>query len=234
VALGIAEPFWSGELLHAVISLGIGDAPHANRRVLLIGAHGDDIEIGCGGTVLRLIRDWPRLEICWVVLSGDDERAAEAETSARRFLSGIERQRIVLRRFRDGYFPYCGADIKDFFEELRQSFAPDVIFTHRRDDLHQDHRVASELTWNTFRSHLILEYEIPKYEGDLGTPNLFVELSEELCRQKVCGLLEGFSSQRSKQWFTEDLFMALLRLRGIESGSSARYAEAFHCRKLLL
>jgi LmbE family N-acetylglucosaminyl deacetylase len=217
-----------------MISLGINAGPEACRRLLLVGAHADDIEIGCGGTLLRLIDDWPHLEACWVVLSGDDERSREAEISAQAFLQGVEQPRIVLRRFRDGFFPQCGAEIKEFFEELKLSFAPDIIFTPRREDLHQDHRTVSELTWNTFRSHLILEYEIPKYEGDLGSPNVFVELSDEICRRKVAGLLDGFPSQKNKRWFTEDLFFSLLRLRGMESGSVGPFAEAFQCRKLLL
>ncbi|MDQ6948846.1 MAG: PIG-L family deacetylase [Actinomycetota bacterium] len=217
-----------------MISLGLHGGGDAFRRLLLIGAHADDIEIGCGGTLLRLIQECPRLEVCWVVLSGGDERASEAEVSAQAFLHDVEQREIVLRRFRDGFFPYCGGEIKDFFEELKTGFAPDIVFTHRREDLHQDHRTVAELTWNTFRSHLILEYEIPKYEGDLGAPNVFVELSEEICQRKVAGLLDGFPSQRGKRWFTEDLFLSLLRLRGMESGSAGRFAEAFHCRKILL
>ncbi len=217
-----------------MISLGLGGGGEACRRLLLIGAHADDIEIGCGGTVLRLIEEGQCLEVCWVVLSGGDERASEAEVSAQAFLRGVEPRKIVLRSFRDGFFPYHGDDLKDFFEELKAAFVPDIIFTHRREDMHQDHRIVAELTWNTFRSNLILEYEIPKYEGDLGSPNVFVELSEEICQRKVGALLAGFPSQNCKRWFTADLFFSLLRLRGMESGSSGRFAEGFHCRKLLL
>jgi LmbE family N-acetylglucosaminyl deacetylase len=210
---------------------GHRDAP---RRVLVIGAHADDIEIGCGGTILRLIESWPHLEICWVVLSGGPERSAEAKASARRFLEGAAGQQVILQHFRDGYFPYDGAGVKDFFEALKTQVKPEIIFTHRREDVHQDHRLVSELTWNTFRNHLILEYEIPKYDADLGWPNIFVELNAEICRRKTCALLEGFPSQRSKHWFTEDLFLSVMRLRGMECGSPTRFAEGFCGRKVLL
>jgi LmbE family N-acetylglucosaminyl deacetylase len=217
-----------------MISLSLVREREAPGRVLLIGAHADDIEIGCGGTILRLIESRPRLEVCWVVLSGGAERSAEAKASAERFLEGAARQQVILQRFRDGYFPYHGAEIKDFFEHLRTLVQPEVVFTHRREDLHQDHRLVSELTWNTFRNHLILEYEIPKYDADLGSPNVFVELSVEICRRKACALLDGFPSQRSKHWFTEDLFLSVMRLRGVECGSSSRFAEGFYGRKVLL
>jgi len=137
----------------------------------------------------------------------------------------------VIKEFRDGYFPYSGAEIKDCFEELKRGNPPDLILTHYRNDLHQDHRLVSELTWNTFRDHLILEYEIVKYDGDLGVPNFFVQLSDAICRQKVTNLLECFGSQRGKHWFTEDTFLAMLRLRGLECNARDRLAEAFYCRK---
>jgi LmbE family N-acetylglucosaminyl deacetylase len=212
--------------------LGAGET--TPYKALAIGAHADDIEVGCGGTILRLIQAGVLLEICWVVLSADSEREAEARASARAFVSGVESQRFIAGGFRNGFLPYGGGEVKDFFESLKTEFVPDVIFTHQRADLHQDHRLTSELTWNTFRDHLILEYEVPKYDGDLGAPNMFVELSESLCRRKIEQLLEHFSSQREKRWFREELFRGLLRLRGMECNAQSTYAEAFYCRKALL
>jgi LmbE family N-acetylglucosaminyl deacetylase len=203
-------------------------------RLLAIGAHSDDIEIGCGGTILRLIEQDALSEVSWVVLTGETKRAAEAGQSADALLAGVPSSRVILKDFRDGYFPYDGADIKGFFEELKAELSPDVILTHQRSDLHQDHRVTCELTWNTFRDHLILEYEIPKYDGDMGAPNLFVPLAESLCRRKVDHLMEHFGSQVPKRWFKEDLFSGLLRLRGMECNSPTSYAEAFYCRKAVL
>ncbi len=203
-------------------------------RVLCLGAHSDDIEIGCGGTVLSLIDSSDAIEFYWLVLSSDAERAKEAERSARAFLRRARSKTIVVKSFRDGFLPYIGPAVKDSFEELKKAFVPDVIFTHFREDLHQDHRLVCELTWNTFRNHLILEYEIPKYDADLRSPNFFVPLSESLCRRKVQGLMRYFGTQRDKQWFSEDLFHGLMRLRGVEAASPTCYAEAFHCRKMLL
>jgi LmbE family N-acetylglucosaminyl deacetylase len=204
------------------------------KRVLCIGAHSDDIEIGCGGTVLSLIESSDKIEFYWLVLSSNPERAREARRSAGAFLRRARRKTIVVKSFRDGFLPYLGAPVKECFEDLKQAFAPDVIFTHFRRDLHQDHRVACELTWNTFRNHLILEYEIPKYDADLRSPNFFVPLSDAICRRKVRGLMRHFGTQRNKKWFSEDLFSSLMRIRAIEAGSPARYAEAFHCRKMLM
>ena len=204
------------------------------RRVLCVGAHSDDIEIGCGGTVLSLIESSPNIEFHWLVLSSNPSRAVEAQRSARAFLRGARKKTIVVKSFRDGFLPYLGAPVKECFEELKRAFVPDVIFTHFRQDLHQDHRMVCELTWNTFRNHLILEYEIPKYDADLRSPNFFVPLSDAICGKKVRGLMRHFGTQRSKQWFSEDLFRGLMRLRGIEAASPTRYAEGFHCRKLLL
>jgi LmbE family N-acetylglucosaminyl deacetylase len=209
-----------------------GDGP---LRLLAIGAHSDDIEIGCGGTILRLIEQGSLSEVCWVVLTGGEtKRAAEAGQSADALLGDIPGKRVILKDFRDGYFPYDGAEIKRFFEELKGELSPDVILTHQRSDLHQDHRVTCELTWNTFRDHLILEYEIPKYDGDMHVPNLFVPLDESLCRKKIDHLMTHFASQLSKRWFKEDLFSGLLRLRGMECNSPTSYAEAFYCRKAML
>jgi LmbE family N-acetylglucosaminyl deacetylase len=201
-------------------------------RVLCLGAHSDDIEIGCGGSMLRLISEGWRLDVHWVVLCSNETRGEEARASARDFLSGIAQHKISIERFRDGFLPYSGPLVKEHFEELKREPTPDLVFTHHRADLHQDHRLICELTWNTFRDHLILEYEIPKFDGDLGLPNFFVHLDEKLARRKVELLLKHFGTQRSKHWFTEDTFMGLMRLRGVESRSPGRFAEGFHCRKV--
>jgi LmbE family N-acetylglucosaminyl deacetylase len=203
------------------------------RRVLCLGAHADDIEIGCGGTVLRLIADSDRIEFYWMVLCSNADRAREARRSANDFLRGARKKTIEVKAFRDGFLPYIGAPVKECFEELKKSFAPDLIFTHFRHDLHQDHRLVCELTWNTFRNHLILEYEIPKYDGDLQAPNFFVPLSEAIRRKKVRRLMRYFGTQRNKHWFSADLFQGLMRVRGMEIASPACYAEAFHCRKMV-
>ena len=202
------------------------------QRILCLGAHSDDIEIGCGGTLLKLAAQRPDLEVVWVVFSASGARALEARRSARDFLQGVARKRILVRQFRMSYFPFEGARLKDYCERLKGVTEPDVVFTHYRDDRHQDHRVLSDLAWNTFRHHLILEYEIPKYDGDLGTPNAFVPLSDDISQQKVRLLMRHFQTQSNKHWFTEDLFYALMRLRGMECG--VRRAEAFHCRKIVL
>jgi LmbE family N-acetylglucosaminyl deacetylase len=204
-------------------------------NVLAIGAHADDIEIGCGGTLLRLAESHPGASLTWIVLSGGDgDRADEARSSAAEFARGFASSRVEVESFRDGYFPYVGAEVKDYFERLKADLEPDIVFTHQRFDLHQDHRLVSELTWNTFRNHLVLEYEIPKYDGDLGAPNLFVPLDEAVSARKVDALLEHFASQRGKRWFTRDLFEATLRLRGMESNAPSGQAEAFYCRKVVL
>lgn len=204
------------------------------RSILCIGAHADDIEIGCGGTILKLLQQQPDLNVCWVVLSGNRDRAAEATFSAQQFLSDAGQSQVHQRSFRDGYFPYDGAAIKDYFFELRDQFAPDLVFTHRREDLHQDHRLVAELTWNTYRDHLILEYEIPKFEGDLGQPNVYVSLDEATCQRKIDALLDSFPSQSEKGWFSSETFWSMLRIRGIEAGTATEFAEGFHCRKMLL
>ena len=203
------------------------------KKILALGAHADDIEIGSGGTVLRLLQNNPATEVYWVVLGATGQRRAEALDSANQFLASARRKEIVVKDFRDGYFPYVGAQIKDFFEGLKRQFVPDLILTHYRGDLHQDHRLVNELTWNTFRDHLILEYEIPKYDGDIGSPNFFVHLDAALCKRKVASILQSFASQRGKAWFSEDTFYAMLRLRGLEANAPEKYAEAFYCRKLV-
>jgi LmbE family N-acetylglucosaminyl deacetylase len=203
-------------------------------RVLAIGAHPDDVEIGCGGTLMRLVQQGAVGEACVVVLSGERERAAEAQASAEALLGNVAEGRIIVRDFADGFFPYDGREIKRFFEELKAELSPDLIFTHQRNDLHQDHRLSCELTWNTFRDHMILEYEVPKYDGDIGRPNLFVALDDDLCRRKIAHLMKHFSSQLARRWFKEDLFSGLLRLRGMECNSPTSFAEAFYCRKAVL
>lgn len=217
-----------------MLPLLLGRTDAAPIKVLALGAHPDDAEIGCGGTVLKLAGEGAIAEIRWVVLSGRGERIEEARVSAEAMLAGVQNRTILQPGFRDGFFPYDGADIKGFFEDLKRDFEPDLILTHQRHDLHQDHRITCELTWNTFRNHLILEYEIPKYDGDMGAPNFFVPLGEEVSRQKVDHLMTHFNSQVPKHWFTPDLFTGLLRLRGMECNSPTSHAEAFYCRKAVV
>jgi len=201
-------------------------------KVLCLGAHSDDLEIGCGGTILEMNERYPGITFHWVVFSAIGVRHVEAQNAASLF-AGRGLQGPFLKTFRDGFMPYDGAEIKAAFEELKP-VNPDVIFTHTRDDAHQDHRLLSELTWNTFRDHLILEYEIPKYDGDMGRPNVFVPLTSETCQAKVRNLKEAFPSQRAKRWFEESTFLSLMRLRGMECNAASGYAEAFYCRKLVL
>ncbi len=211
---------------------GNGKGPFS---VLCLGAHADDIEIGCGGTILRLIQLYgPAVEFDWVVFSAPGPRKQEALKGASRFLGPARNKSVVVKNYPDSVFPYSGPRIKQFFEELKERCCPDLILTHYRDDLHQDHRMISELTWNTFRNHLILEYEIPKYDGDLGTPNFFVHLDQPTCTKKIRTIVDCFATQRGKQWFSEDTFLAMMRLRGVESNAPDKYAEAFYCRKLVL
>ncbi len=215
-----------------MIELGFRGAK-ALGTVLCLGAHCDDIEIGCGGTILKLLNEHRSLKVHWVVLSGTPERKKEAERAAQMFLRGSRRSTVEIHDFRDSFFPYDGKAIKESFQALASKISPDLIFTHYRKDLHQDHRVVCDLTWNAFRNHCILEYEIPKYDGDLGRPNFFCGLDKALCDRKIKNVLSAFTSQTKKQWFTEDTFRALLRLRGVESNAPGRYAEAFYCRKAL-
>lgn len=214
--------------------LSLHTRPGERSVILCLGAHSDDLEIGCGGTVLRLLHENPNYRVHWVVLSAAGQRGAEARTSAEQMLSGAAEKQIHGREYRDGFFPYDGAAIKDYFEELKRLVNPDLIFTHCQNDLHQDHRLVCELTWNTWRDHLILEYEIPKYDGDLGNPNLFVPVGDALARQKTQILMNSFVSQHTKRWFTEDTFLALMRLRAVQAGVAGNYAEAFYARKMIL
>lgn len=204
------------------------------RSVLCLGAHADDIEIGCGGTLLDLVARNPDVQVHWVVLGACDQRAREAAASAERFLAGVAHAQVIIKGFRDSYFPAQYAAIKECFEEIRGQMAPELIFTHRLEDAHQDHRLMAELTWCAFRDHPVLEYEIPKYEGDLGRPNIYVPLGEDVCRRKVENLLDCFPSQRARPWFSADTYWTLLRLRGIECNSHTRFAEGFYSRKLSL
>jgi LmbE family N-acetylglucosaminyl deacetylase len=210
------------------------DLPKQRLKLLCIGAHSDDLEIGCGGTILKWLNDYAHVDVTWVVVSAPGQRETEARNSAEDLLKEAERVDLVLRDFRDGFLPAQFADAKLLFEDLKTGEAPDIVLTHRLEDRHQDHRLIAELTWQTFRNHLILEYEIPKYEGDLGQPNFFVHLPLAICKRKVKHLMSHFGSQRSKNWFTEDTFTSVLRLRGLESNSAEQFAEAFYCRKLVI
>ena len=203
-------------------------------KLLCIGAHSDDIEIGCGGTILRLLSEYADAEVHWVVVGSSGQRDAEAVVSANKCLADAKKKQILIKHFKESFFPYLGGEIKIFFEKLKKKVSPDIIFTHYRHDLHQDHRLISELTWNTYRDHFILEYEIIKYDGDLGVPNLYVHLNEAICQQKVGLIMESFGSQVGKDWFTADAFFSILRIRGVESKAPGKYAEGFYCRKLVL
>jgi LmbE family N-acetylglucosaminyl deacetylase len=214
--------------------LPLTDGAQPVTRVLALGCHSDDIEIGCGATLLALTRARPDVEVTWVVLSADGDRADEARASAARFLKTAGRVEVIVHGFRDGFFPYAGGEVKEVFESLKAVGDPQLVLTHTRLDLHQDHRLVCELTWNTFRDHLILEYEVPKYDGDLGTPNLFVPIARELAEEKARLVCEAFPTQSTKHWFEAELFLGLMRLRGMESRSPSGYAEAFTCRKLSL
>ncbi|MGD1910490.1 MAG: PIG-L deacetylase family protein [Rivularia sp. (in: cyanobacteria)] len=216
-----------------MIGLSLNKKESSEYKILCLGAHCDDIEIGCGGTILKLIENYKNIKIYWVIFSSNEQRAEEATASANIFLKEVSTKKLLVENFRDGFLSYHGVEVKESFEQLKQEFSPDLIFTHYRSDRHQDHRLISDLTWNTFRNHLILEYEIPKYDGDLGIPNFFVHLDESLCRRKIQYTLDSFPSQNDKQWFTEETFRSILRIRGIESNSPSKYAEAFYSRKIV-
>lgn len=207
-------------------------APTGVRRVLCLGAHSDDVEIGAGGTILSLVKANPATEFYWAVFSGNTVRRTEARSSAKAFLQGARVKRLRTERFRESYFPSQWPAIKDCFESIRKEFDPDLVLTHCRDDRHQDHRVLSDLAWNTFRDHAILEYEILKYDGDLGTPNLYVPVSKQVAQLKASLLTKHFRSQAGKHWFTPDAFLSLMRIRGIECAAPGRYAEAYYGRKV--
>jgi LmbE family N-acetylglucosaminyl deacetylase len=202
--------------------------------ILCLGSHSDDIEIGCGGTILRLAAQYPGCLFHWVVFSAIGVREEEARRAAHLFTGPSGPRGLQLKKFQDGFMPYNGADVKAVFEELKQAVTPDIILTHNRDDGHQDHRLIAELTWNTFRDHLILEYEIPKYDGDMGRPSVFVPLESDVSERKVRFIMDAFESQRSNRWFQAETFFSLMRLRGMECNAPSGYAEAFYCRKLVL
>ena len=215
-----------------VLEVSWGSDHDQPLSILCIGAHSDDIEIGCGGTILRLLAERPGCSVRWVVLSANDAREREARASAEAFLADAKRSEIEVCRFRESYFPWLGDQIKDYFNELRHRIEPDLVLCHHGMDEHQDHRTVAQLVWNTFRSHLIAEYEIPKYEGDLGHPNLFVRLSPEVIERKIALLMEHFGTQADKRWFRPETFRAMSTLRGIEAGTT--HAEAFHVRKMVI
>lgn len=217
--------------MRSLATLSGGSTP---LNVLCLGAHSDDIEIGCGGTILDLSEKYSNSVFHWVVFSAVGVREAEARAAAARFVPADRLKGLQLKAFRDAFMPYLGTEAKGVFEQLKAVVSPDLIFTHNRKDAHQDHRLLADLTWNTFRDHLILEYEIPKYDGDLGQPNLFVPLDSGICNKKVRYIMDSFESQRAKPWFREDTFLSLMRLRGMECNSSSGYAEAFYCRKIVL
>lgn len=214
------------------LRLGAGDGRPGT--ILFLGAHCDDVEIGCGATVLRLIEAYPDADFQWVIFSSDEKRAAETRRAAGMLMAGATRSNVTIKTFRNSFFPYIGIELKEFFEELKRSINPDVVFTHHRDDRHQDHRTLSDLTWNSFRSHLIVEYEIPKYDGDLGQPNLYVPVTEVMIQRKIETLMACYATQANHQWFTPDTFAGLMRIRGIECDSPTGYAEAFHARKMIV
>jgi LmbE family N-acetylglucosaminyl deacetylase len=216
-----------------ILPLTLGE-PGAPLKILCLGAHCDDIEIGCGGTLLRLLSERPGSEVRWVVLASQPDRERETRASAADFLASAGRAEVVVKQFRESYFPWVGASLKDEFERLKGEETPDIVFTHHRHDEHQDHRVVAELTWNTYRNHLIAEYEIPKYEGDLGTPNLFVALPAVIAQRKIELVLRHYRTQASRTWFRADTFQALLTLRGVECNAPDGLAEAFHCRKVVV
>ena len=213
-------------------SLHLAEGLERGPTILCLGAHCDDIEIGCGGTLLRLLRARRDVKVRWIVFSSTPARALEAERAAALFLKGARARDVQIHTFEDGHFPYQGSEIKRVFEALKGGPAPDLVFTHYRDDRHQDHRVLSDTAWQTFRDSLILEYEIPKYDGDLGTPNVFSHLDASTSERKIRAIVKSYRTQHAKPWFTEETLRGLMRLRGVES--RARYAEAFYGRKLVL
>jgi LmbE family N-acetylglucosaminyl deacetylase len=217
-----------------MLRIGFEKNGRGRYRILCLGAHSDDIEIGCGGAILELLRTRRNLEFHWVVFSSGSGREREARRSADLFLKGAAGKEVSILEFRNSFFPFQGVEIKEYFEKLKSKLSPDLILTHTRGDLHQDHRVINQLTWNTWRNHLILEYEIPKYDGDLGTPNFFVPFDQKVCDRKIKYLMSCFKTQRDKHWFTRDTFQGLMRIRGLEANSPGKFAEAFYSRKLLL
>lgn len=228
----IAKPIARGLSKH-MMHLKLDSGTHRSLDVLCLGSHSDDIEIGCGGALLQLAEQYPGCRFHWVVFSALGVRETEARNAAELF-AGAGLKGLLLKTFQDGFLPYTGSDVKAVFEAELKQISPNLIFTHSGKDAHQDHRLISELTWNTFRDHLILEYEIPKYDGDLGQPSVYVPLTQETCQKKVRFIMDAFQSQRSKRWFEASTFMALMRLRGMECNAPSGHAEAFYGRKLVL
>ena len=215
-----------------MLNMSLSQALERKPQLLLLGAHCDDIEIGCGGCLIELLEKNPEIEVNWIVFSSNEIRSDEARNSAEEYLADFKRKTIRILKYQNGYFPHEMKKIKLFFEDLKKHLDPGVIFTHYRNDLHQDHRTINELTWNTFRSHFVLEYEIAKYDGDLGIPNVFFPLKKDTVDKKIERLIKHFDSQAERQWFTEDTFRALLRIRGIECDAESGFSEAFHGRKI--
>lgn len=214
-----------------MISLNLLKNRNDPLSILCIGAHSDDLEIGCGGSILRLQRIYSNTTIYWVVLSANEKRAEEARKSAILFTEQCKKSYLFIENYRDSFFPYIGYEIKEYFEKLKTKCSPDIIFTHNRADMHQDHRIVSELTWNSFRNNFILEYEIPKWDGDLGVPNFYVHLENDLAEKKIRNILENFNSQKNRDWFDRETFSSMMRIRGMESRSPSGYAEGFFCKK---
>jgi LmbE family N-acetylglucosaminyl deacetylase len=220
------------KLIKTMLGMDFAFNSRETLKILCLGAHCDDIEIGCGGSILRLIDENEKAQVKWVVFTSNEVREKEALTSTSMFLENAIESDIIIEKFKDGFLPYQGERVKEVFEKIKNSFDPDIIFTHYREDLHQDHRLINELTWNTFRNHLILEYEILKYDGDIGNPNFFIPLDEQTADKKTELILANYHSQRDKNWFDKETFLSMLRLRGVESAS--KYSEAFYLRKAIL
>jgi LmbE family N-acetylglucosaminyl deacetylase len=214
----------------SMLTLTLGTPSRRPLNLLCLGAHCDDIEIGCGAALLRLAGE-RAIDVTWVVLCSTPMRAREVRTSAAQFLRHARSRRLLIEGFRDGFLPATWGEAKEQFERLKDLPSPDIVFTHERDDRHQDHRLVNELTWNTFRDHLILEYEIPKYDGRGGQPNFYIPAAASIARRKSRLLCSAYKSQRSKAWFREETFQGLMRLRGIECNAEQGYAEAFYSRK---
>lgn len=217
-----------------MINLSLNGSGGKPLVVLCLGCHSDDIEIGCGGTILRLMEEQPNCRFYWAVFSAIGKRRAEAQRAAELFVGSERLEQLLLKEFPDGFMPFVGLDVKAAFEEMKKTVSPDIIFTHTRGDAHQDHRLLSELTWNTFRNHLVLEYEIPKYDGDLGQPNFFVPLEQDIYEKKIHHIMNTFATQHTKHWFKQEIFLSLMRLRGMECAAPSGFAEAFYCRKLVV
>jgi len=217
-----------------MLKLKFGTDPRRPTRLLCIGAHSDDLEIGCGGTIITWLETFPNVDVTWVVLSADALREKEARKSAAALLRKARQSDVVVGGFRDGFLPAQYSEAKEFFERVKARVDPDIVLTHSLEDRHQDHRLAAELTWNTWRNHAVLEYEIAKYEGDLQPTNLFIEISQARVRRKIAHLMRHFATQHDKSWFSQETFLALMRLRGLECKAASGHAEAFHARKLML